>query len=338
MAKQSEHISGLRKVAVLLVSLGDDLGSQIISGLEREDVERISMEVARLGEITEPTREAVLMEFYRTSMASQYLEQGGIDYARSLLQKSLKPEEAADILEGLEQAIQETPFHFLTKVDPRNLLAFIQDEHTQTIALILAHLSPGQAAQVLAGLAPEKQVQVARRIAMMGDTTPEALRQVERTMESRLSAVMSEGLRRTGDVGTAAEILNLTDRNTEKAILDALQEEAPELAREIRRRMFVFEDIIFVDDRGIQLVAKEFSPEDWALALKTASPELKEKIYRNLSDRAVAIIEDEAEYLGAVRIRDVEAAQQRIVDAIRRLEGTGDLIIEGRTQKEQVVI
>ncbi len=334
-----EVLTGARKCAVLMISLDTDTAAKIMANLGTEEIEQISMEIARMEEEISPeTRDAVVKEFYQTYLASRYLEQGGIEYARQLLEKSLTPDEAAAILEGLEQQIQETPFHFLKQADTENLLTFISDEHPQTISLIMAHLHPKQAAEVLAGLTPKKQLEVVKRIARMEQTTPEAIRQVEQGLESRLANIVNQDLERAGGVENIAEILNLVDRTTEKGILENLEEEDPDMVEQIRRLMFVFEDIILVNDKGIQSVLKEVESDELALALKTASPELQEKIFKNMSERAATLIKEDMEFMGPVRLSDVEGAQQRIVDIVRRLEEAGEVIISGRGGEEDIVV
>jgi flagellar motor switch protein FliG len=255
-----------------------------------------------------------------------------------LLERSLPAEEAAVIMEGLEQSIQMTPFHFLQKAEAASLVTFVQDEHPQTIALILTHLQAKQAAEVLAALQPKKQIEVVRRVATMGQTTPEAIRQVEKGLESKLSTIVSQDLERSGGVESIAEILNLVDRTTEKGILESLEESDAELVEKIRRLMFVFDDILLVDNKGIQQVLKEVDQEELALALKGASEDVKAKIFGNMSERAASLIKEDMEYMGPVRLSDVEAAQQRIVDVVRRLEEAGELIIQGRGGEEQVIV
>jgi flagellar motor switch protein FliG len=338
MPKKLETITGDRKAAILLVSLQTEVASQLLASMEREDVERISMEIARLGEITTEQRLRVLEEFYQTNLARRYIEEGGIDYARTLLEKSLPPEEAASIIQGLQQSISMTPFHFLQKAEAASLVTFVQDEHPQTIALILAHLQPKQASEILATLPAKKQIEVVKRVARMGQTTPEAIRQVEKGLEAKLSNVVSQDLERAGGVEAIAEILNLIDRATEKSILETLEEEDTHLVDQIRRLMFVFEDILLVNDKGVQNVLKEVDQEELAMALKAASEDVKNKILKNMSERAATLIKEDMEYMGPTRLSDVEAAQQRIVDVVRRLEEAGELIIQGRGGEEQIVV
>ena len=337
--KKTEGMTGLRKAAILMISVDQDTAARIMGNLNTEEIESLSMEIARLEEDVPPeTRDAVVREFYQTHLASKYIESGGIEYARALLEKSLSPEEAAAILEALEESIQQTPFHFLKQADTENLLTFISDEHPQTISLILAHLSPNQASEVLAGLTPKKQLEVVKRIARMEQTTPEAIRMVEQGLESRLASIVTQDLERAGGVESIAEILNLVDRTTEKGILENLEEEDPDMVEQIRRLMFVFEDIVLVNDKGIQSVLKEIEHDELALALKTASEELQSKIFKNMSERAATLIKEDMEFMGPVRLSDVEAAQQRIVDVVRRLEEAGEVIIQGRGGEEDVVV
>ena len=338
MAKKQEAITGDRKAAILLVSLQTDVASQVLASMEREDVERISMEIARLGEVSSEQRLRVLEEFYQTNLARRYIEEGGIDYARTLLEKSLPAEEAASILQGLQQSIQMTPFHFLQKAEAASLVTFVQDEHPQTIALILAHLQPKQASEILATLPAKKQIEVVKRVARMGQTTPKAIRQVEKGLEAKLSTIVNQDLEWAGGIESIAEILNLIDRTTEKSILESLEEDDAQLVEKIRRLMFVFEDILLVNDKGIQAVLKEVDQEELALALKASSEDVKNKILKNMSERAAQLIKEDMEYMGPTRLSDVEAAQQRIVDVVRRLEEAGELIIQGRGGEEQIVV
>jgi flagellar motor switch protein FliG len=255
-----------------------------------------------------------------------------------LLERSLSADEAAAILQNVEQSIQSTPFAFLQKAESENLLTFIQDEHPQTVALILAHLNPHQAAEILARLQPKKQIEVVRRIANMEQTNPDIIKEVEKGLEVRLSSIINQKFEKAGGVEAVSEILNLADRSTEKGILESLEEDDPDLVEQIRRLMFVFEDIMLVDDKGVQQVMKEIDQEDLSLALKTASDELKEKVFRNMSERAATLIRENMEYMGPVRVSDVEAAQQKIVDVVRRLEDAGEIIIQGRGGEEDIVV
>ncbi len=341
MAKQAktEGLTGIRKSAILMISLDMDSSAKIMANLSTDEIERLSMEIARIDdEIAPDVRDAVVREFYQTHMASKFLEQGGIEYARQLLEKSLSPEEAAKILAQLENTIQQAPFHFLKQADSEHLLMYIQDEHPQTISLIMAHLSPKQAAEILSGLTPKKQLEVVKRIARMEQTTPEAIRMVEQGLESRLASIVTQDLESAGGVQSVAEMLNLCDRTTEKGILENLEEADPDMVEQIRKLMFVFEDIILVNDKGIQAMLREVENDELAIALKTASEAMQEKIFKNMSTRAAEMIKENMEFMGPVRLSDVEQAQQRIVDIVRRLEETGEVIISGRGGDDNMVV
>jgi len=310
----------------------------MLGAMDKDSIEIVTREIAVLTDVTRKERDAVLEEFYQLNVARQYIEQGGLDYARDLLERTLSSEDAREIIQAVEQAIRSTPFAFLQKAEPESLLTFIRDEHPQTIAVILSHVAPEQSSGVLAGLPPKKQIEVVKRIATMEQTNPEVIKEVERALENKLASVVSQKFERVGGVERVASILNLADRATEKGILESLEEDDPDLVEQIRRLMFVFEDIMLVNDKGIQSVLKEVDQSDLALALKTASDELKEKVFRNMSDRASSLIKEDMEYMGPVRISDVEAAQQKIVDVVRRLEEAGELIITGRGGEEEIVV
>lgn len=327
-----------RRVAILLVSIEEDLAALIMSKLDRDQVEIVTREIARLKNISQSERDQVVEEFYHMALARGAADGGGIGTARALLEKSFNKEEAAGVLQQVEKSMQQMPFAFLQRAESGNLLTFIQGEHPQTIALILAHLPSHQAAEILAGLPAKKQCEVVRRVANMEQTSPDVIAEVEKALESRLSAIVSQKFEKAGGVESAAEILNLTDRATEKGILEALEEEDGTLVEQIRRLMFVFEDIILVNDKGIQAVLKEVENETLALALKTASEELKDKIFKNMSERAVTMIREDMQYMGPVRVSDVESAQQKVVDVVRRLEEAGEIIIVGRGGEEDLVV
>ena len=321
-----------------MVSLPSEVASAMLAQLSTDDIERVSLEIAHLGEVPSELRNKIVDEFYQTSMARRYMEEGGMDYARDLLMKSLNPEEANKILTSLKESIQQMPFNFLKKAEAKNILTFLTDEHPQTIALILSHINSGQSSEILAGLQPKKQIDVVKRIAKMDTTTPEVIAEVEKGLEVRLSSIIGQSLESAGGVDSIAEILNLVDRTTEKAILENLEEEDPDLVEQIRRLMFVFEDVLLVNDKGIQSVLKEVEQEDLGLALKTASDDLKTKIFKNMSERAASGIQEDMEYMGPVRVSDVESAQQRIVDIVRRLEEAGEVIIQGRGGEDDVIV
>jgi len=328
--RTADDLNGPRKGAVLLVALQQETAARVLRGMDREVVEDLSREIAAIDSVSPEVRELVIREFYNLLMARRYVDAGGMAWARALLQKTLPAEEARRVMAIIEHQVHEQPFSFLQKTEKENLVTFLQEEHPQTIALVLSHVPAGMATDILAALATERQIEVISRIANMDQTSPEVIKEVERGLEKRLAGLVSERFERVGGVQAVAEILNMAGRATEKAILEGLEEDDPQLVEEIRRLMFVFEDIIRVNDKGIQAVLKEVENEELALALKTASDTLKEKIFNNMSERAAALIREEMEYMGPVRVSDVEAAQQKIVDIVRRLEDAGEVIIAGR--------
>jgi flagellar motor switch protein FliG len=333
------ELPGVRKAAILLLSLNDDeLASQILKRLSPESVEEISREIASRPSVTGDVRKDVFNEFYNLALANASMNEGGLEYAKSLLRKSLSEEDAKRIISQVTQQVQTTPFSFLQKAESENLLTFIQDEHPQTIALILAHLPPQKASEILVGLPSQKQIEVVKRVATMEQTSPEVIKEVERGLEHRLSDIVSQTFEKAGGVDTVAEMLNLADRSTEKGIMEGLEAEDPDLVEQIRRLMFVFEDILLVNDKGIQSVLKEVDNDELALALKTASQELKDKIFKNMSERAAQLIAEDMQYMGPVRVSDVETAQQKIVDIVRRLEDAGEIVIAGRGGEKEMVV
>lgn len=334
----SSENSGLRKSAVLLLSLDQDSAAEILKRLPPEAVEELSREIASMGEISVTSRKEVFGEFYNVALANTYVAEGGLEFAKSLLKKSLSEADAERVIKQVTQQVQTTPFSFLQKAESENLLTFIQDEHPQTIALILAHLPPQKASEIMVGLPSQKQIEVVKRVANMEQTNPEVIKEVERGLEHRLSDIVSQTFEKAGGVETVAEILNLADRSTEKGIMEGLEAEDPDLVEQIRRLMFVFEDILLVNDKGIQSVLKEVDNEELSLALKTASEELKNKIFKNMSERAAQLIAEDMQYMGPVRVSDVEAAQQKIVDVVRRLEDAGEIIISGRGGEKEMVV
>jgi flagellar motor switch protein FliG len=335
---KDDTLSDLRKAAILLVSLDKSAAGEILKRLEEAKVETVTREIAHLAEVSDEQRRTVIEEFHSLALARSFSDTGGLGCARALLQAALPPDDAERIIKQIEHQFYSKPFTFLQKADTENLLTFIQDEHPQTIALILAHLVPNKASEILVGLPDEKRVEVVNRISRMEQTSPEVIKEVEKGLEHRLSGLMADGLQRVGGVEAVAEILNLVDRTTEKGILESLGEDDPDLVEQIRRLMFVFEDILLVNDKGIQTVLKEVETSDLTLALRTATEELKEKIFSNMSDRAVQLIKEEMEYMGPVRLSDVEMAQQKIVDVVRRLEDSGEIIIGGRGGESELII
>jgi flagellar motor switch protein FliG len=330
-------VTGHKKVAVFLLAMGPETAGLLLRHMDRDTVEDLTREIASLGLIPPDEQEEIVEEFYTIVLAKQYAAEGGLGYARMCLERALPKDEANRVMQQIEHSVHQQPFSFLQKAESENLLTFMQDEHPQTIALILSHLPSSKGSEILSGLPPAKQIEVVTRVANMEQTNPEVIREVEKGLEQRLSGIMSQQFQRVGGVEAVAEMLNLSDRATEKGILETLEAEDPDLVEQIRRLMFVFEDILLIDDRGIQSVLKEIENNELALALKTASEEMKEKIFKNMSERAANLIREEMEYMGPVRLNDVEMAQQRIVDTVRRLEDAGEIVLQGRGDADMVV-
>ena len=326
----------LRKAAILLMSLPDDKAGAVMGKLDAKQVEAVSIQIAKLGPVTSEEQENVIYDFADANPNNLGLEAGSIDRAKALVEKALG-KNASSTLDNVRQSIEALPFGFLKKVDSQNLLTFIVDEHPQTIALILSHLHPSYGAEVLAGLPNESQQSVIRRIANMGQTNPDVIEEVERGLENRMQSVMSESYESAGGVQSVAEILNVTERSTERTLLENLAQEDPDLVEEIRRLMFVFEDIAKLTDKDIQSVVKNVETSQWAMALKGASEELKENILGNMSKRASDILSEEIVFLGPVRLSDVESVQQQIVDVVRKLEDTGELNLSTSDEMEEYI-
>lgn len=301
-----------------------------MSFLRDAEVDRLTLDIAALGTIDPDMKAKVFEEFFQMVEARRFVSEGGIDLAKELLEKSFGTQKAIEILSRLQSSLQEVPFQFLKKADPTQISSFIQEEHPQTIALILAHLDPKVSALALTSLPPEIQADVIYRIATMDRTAPEIIREIERVLERKMAAIFTQGFTFAGGVKEVAEILNLIERSTEKSIMEKLQERDPDLANEITKLMFTFDDLIYVEDSGIQKALREIDTKDLALALKAATDEVKEKIFKNMSERAREMLKEEIEFMGPVRLRNVEEAQQRIVAVIRRLEEAGEIVISGR--------
>ena len=329
-------MADLRKAAILLMSLPEDQAAQLMSKLAPKQVEQVSIEIAKLGRLGNEEQEEVIHEFADANPNSMGLAGGGIDVAKTLVEKALG-NKASQTLDVVRQSIEALPFGFLKKVDPQNLLTFIIDEHPQTIALVLSHLPPAYGAEIIKGLPTERQLAVIRRIAHMGQTNPEVIHEVERGLESRMASLMQQSFDKAGGVNSVAEILNVSDRAVERALLESLAQDDPELVEEIRRLMFVFDDLTKLSDKDIQCVLKNVETPQWAMALKGASPELKQKILGNMSQRASAMLTEEMEYLGAVKLSEVEAVQQQIVDIVRRLEDAGEITVHAGDDSEQMI-
>ena len=297
----------------------------------------MTLEIANQKQVSAETKASVISEFYQMAMAKDYISTGGLEYAQNVLEKALGQEKAMDIINRLTTSLQVRPFDFLRKTDPSQLMNFIQNEHPQTIALIMAYLEPEQAATVLGSLPPDQQADVAKRIAVMDRTSPDVIREVERVLERKLSTLVTQDFTTAGGVKSVVEMLNRVDRTTEKSILENLEVDNPELAEEIKRLMFVFEDIVMLDDRSLQLVLRGVDNKDLSLALKATPKEVADKVYKNMSSRAADMLKEEIEFMGPVKIRDVEEAQQKIVNVIRTMEDKGEIVISRGKGDEMIV-
>ncbi len=326
MEKKSE-LSGVQKAAILLVALGPEKSSTVFKHLKEDEIEQLTLEIANTRSIQQNVKDQVMDEFYEVCLAQQYIAEGGIGYAKELLEKALGEDKAREVIGKLTASLQVRPFEFVRKTDASQLLNFIQDEHPQTIALILSYLSASQAAAIIGALAPEKQADVAKRIAMMDRTSPDVIKEVERVLEKKLASLVNQDYTIVGGIDPIVDILNTVDRGTEKHIMEQLEIEEPELADDIRKKMFVFEDIRSMDDKSIQRVLRDVDNNDLAIALKGSNEEVQELIFNNLSKRLATMIREDMEFMGPVRLKDVEEAQQKIVNIIRKLEDTGEIII-----------
>lgn len=319
--------TGREKAAMLLITLGPERSAEIFKHLKEEEIEQLTLEIANIRTVTPEEKEKVLEEFYQICLAQDYIIEGGIGYARDILEKALGTQKALDVINKLTVSLQVKPFDFVRKTDPAQLLNFIQKEHPQTIALILAYLKPQQSASVLSALPQDKQADVARRIALLDRTSPEVIKEVERILEKNLSTLVTEDFTAAGGVQSIVDVLNCVDRGTEKYIMETLEIEDTDLAEEIKKRMFVFEDILTLDNRSIQRFLREVENSQLALALKGATEEVQKVIFSNMSKRLAEMINEDIEFMGPVRLKDVEEAQQKIVNIIRKLEDAGEIVI-----------
>ncbi len=327
MMVRQKTLSGKQKAAILLISMGPDVSAQVYKHLTEEEIEKLSLEISSVKKVDNKIKEDVLDQFHQIALAQDYISQGGIGYAKTVLEKAFGENEASNIINRLTSSLQVRPFDFARKADPMQLLNFIQNEHPQTIALVLSYLDAEQAGQILSGLPEELQADIAKRIATMDSTSPDIISQVEQILERKISSSITEDYTQTGGIQSVVEVLNGVDRSTERTILDALEIQDPDLAEEIKKRMFVFEDIVILDNRAIQRVVREVDNEDLRLALKVASDEVKDIVFKNMSQRMAETFKEEMEFMGPVRLRDVEEAQTRIVGSIRRLEEIGEIVI-----------
>ncbi len=333
-----ESMTAMQKAAVALVAFGPEVSAIVLKGMHEQDLENITIEIANLRDVPADIESRVIEECHNIFMARQYISQGGVDFASQILERAVGASKAREILHRLESTITTKGFSLLKDIDPKQLSGFFQNEHPQTTALVLTQLSPQQAAAVLSELAPELQTEVSLRVATMEKISPEILKEVEGTLETHFGGDSSRDLSVSGGAKAIAEILNLIDTSAEKNILQSLEAEDTDLAAEVKNMMFVFDDLILLDDRSIQRLLKEVETKDLSTALKAASDDVKNKIFANVSERVSIMIKEEMEFMGPTRLSDVEAAQGRIVEAVRRLEEEGQVIISGRGGKEDVIV
>lgn len=321
------EMNSREKAAILMISLGPEVAASVYKHLSEEEMEWLTLQISSMKRVDPEDKLVVLDEFHELAMAQNYITQGGIGFAKSVLEKALGEEKAMELIYRLTSTLQVRPFEFARKADPKQLLNFIQNEHPQTIALVLAHLDPAKSGQILSELPAEAQSDVARRIATMDRMNPEIISEVEQILEQNLSQAGMQDFAQSGGIEAVVQVLNGVDRTTERTILDTLEIQDPELAEEIKKRMFVFEDIVTLDARAIQRIIREVSNEDLLLALKVSSDDVKDMVYRNMSQRMVESFKEDMEFMGPVRLRDVEEAQSRIVGIIRRLEDMGEIVV-----------
>ncbi|WP_031518084.1 flagellar motor switch protein FliG [Desulfofalx alkaliphila] len=324
----AQKMTGEQKAAVLLMSLGADLSSKVLKhGFDDEEIERITTAITDMDRISSEDTNVVLEEFFNLQRARNYVLSGGLDYAKQLLEKTVGPVKSVEILDKISQSMRQVPFQALRKADPKQLISFIRDEHPQTLAFIVAHLKPDQAAIVLSELDAPIQADVSRRVAMLDRASPDVAKEVEKVLERKMSTVVATEDAVAGGVKSLVNILNRVDRSTEKSIFEHLEKNDPNLAEEVRRMMFIFEDIVKLHDVSIQKVLREVDTKDLALAMRGANQDVNNRIFKNMSKRASEMLREEIDYMGPVRLRDVEQAQQKIVNVIRRLEESGEIVI-----------
>lgn len=321
------ELSGAQKAAVLLIALGPEKSAKIIRHLGQAEIEQLTLEMSNIRKVSEKHRELVLDEFYNMCIANDYIAKGGIEYAREVLERALGEQRAFEIISKLSASLKMRPFDLVRRSDPKQLLSFIHGEHPQTIALIMTHLPAEKAAILLGSFEPEMQADVAKRVALMGRTSPEVLKEIEKVLEHKISNLAPTDYSSTGGIQSVVDMLNRTDPGTLKNVMDVLDVEDPDLAEQIKRQMFVFTDIVLLDDRAVQLILREVENKELALALKGADQVVMDKIFKNMSARASQMLKEDMEFMGPVKLREVEEAQQRIVKVIRRLEEAGAIVI-----------
>ena len=335
--EKDTDLNGIRKAAVLLISMDEETAAHVFQNLSKQEIMNISLEIAKLESVMSSTINQVNNEFLQMIKAREYVATGGMEFAQTILERAFGPTESRDLVERIRGSIQSSGFNRLQKAEATQLVNFLIKEHPQTIALVLSYLKPEQTAEVLAELPEEMQIDVAYRIATLGKISPYLLHQVEEVIESLADSVVSEDMSSSGGAGALAQILNQANNDTEKSVLEHLEEVDPEMAMAVKAQMFIFEDIAMIDDRGIQKVLKNVDKKDLALALKAAEDTVKEKILKNMSERASALLREDLEVMGPVRLKEVEEAQRKVIEVVKQLEEEGEIIVSGRG-KDDVVI
>ncbi len=338
MKKDQLAASNRQKAAILLMALGPDLAGNVVRHLSEEHTEQLTLELARLDRVTPDQQSGVVEEFYKAAMAQEFIAEGGINQARQILDSAFGADQAEEILKRIVAAMQVVPFEFLKRTDPSLVLSFIQDEHPQTLALILAYMPVTGAATILSKLPPEVRTDVAARIAMMETTPPEVIKRVEQVLEKKVSSIIGQETTQAGGPKALVDLLNRVDRSTERLIIENLSDTSPELAEAVRNMMFVFEDVVVLEDKAIQALLKEVDAKELATALKGVNGNVQEKIYKNMSERAMAMLKEDMEFMGPVRMRVVEEAQQKIVAVIRRLEESGEIVVSRAGGEDDVLV
>lgn len=331
-----QALSGKEKAAVLMIALGKEMSAKIFKHLKDDEIEQITLDITNVRRVDAETRDMVISEFYDECIAQNYISEGGLDYAREVLEQAMGTEKALSILTRLTSSLQVRPFDFARKADPNQLTNFLQNEHPQTIALVCAYLDPALSSAIISKLPADKQIEVVERIALMDRTSPEYVREIERVLDKKLSSMGLDDFTAIGGIQSIVDILNASDRSTERHVLESLETRNSDLVDEIRRKMFVFEDIVKLDKRAIQRVLKEVENSDLTIAMKNATPEVMKMIFDNMSTRLRDMITEDMEYMGPVRVRDVEEAQQKIVNVIRKLQDTGEIIISRGSEDEVI--
>lgn len=332
-----ESFSGTRKAAIFLASMGADISAKIFKGLDDAEIEMISTEISRLPTVDEEVTSAVLREFLEMSLTKQYITTGGMNYALEILEKALGKNRAVEFVSRIQTSVQPARFSAVRRADPNQLASILRREHPQTVAVVLANLEPEASANILAVLPEEVRSEVVMRMATIDKTSPEVIKQVEQVLEKQVSAGFASGVSYSEGAKTVAEVLNRVEPAAQKAILERLDEQSPGLAEQIRGLMFTFEDLVNVDDRGLQRIIQEVEQKDLVLALKAAGDEVVEKIFKNMSERTVSIVKQEMEFMGPVRLKNVEDAQRKITGTARKLKESGEIVVTGQGGGDQVV-